>query len=115
MFMTISKSYLAGILLLLSGAVLAAPAPALVPELAPEDEMQGTIQSLDFGSGTMIFEGIRFHMAPDLTVHIRGNQGAFTMLQPGMKAVVTFRVVSASERHAISIVQLPDNTVLEGA
>lgn len=108
--MSISKTFLAGILLLLSGAVFAA---SIALELAPEDEMAGTIQSLDFGANTMIFEGIRFRMAPELTVQIRGSHGAFTMLQPGMKAVVTFRIVSATERHAISIVQLPDNAVLE--
>lgn len=106
------RALLAGILLLLSGAASAA---SISPELAPEDEMTGTIQSLDFGANTMIFEGIRFQMAPELTVEVRGSHGAFTMLQPGMKAQVIFRVVSASERHAISIVQLPDNAVLEGA
>ena len=52
-------------------------------------------------------------MAPDLVVEIRGGPGAFTMLQEGMKAVVTYRVISASERHAVSIVQLPDNVAVD--
>jgi hypothetical protein len=112
MSMNIGKNFLAGILLLLSGVAFAA---SLAPELAPEDEMEGTIQALDFSAGTMIFQGLRFQMAPELTVQIRGSYGAFTMLEPGMKAIVTFRVVSASERHAIRIEQLPDNTVLVGS
>jgi hypothetical protein len=108
--MNIGKAFSAVILLFISGVCFAASA---APDLAPVDEMEGTIQSLDFGANTMIFQGIRFHMAPGVTVQIRGSQGAFTMLEEGMKAIVTFRVVSASERHAISIEQLPDNSVLE--
>jgi len=109
--MTISKTILAGFLILLCGGSFAA---AGLAELAPVDEMEGTIEEIDFGAGTIIFEGVRFHMAPDLSVEIRGSHGAFTMLEEGMKAVVTFRVVSASERHAIHIEQLPDNVTLEG-
>lgn len=109
---TMGKTLLATLLILLSSLVLAASGSVA---LSPEKEMDGTIQSLDFGANTMIFEGNRFHMAPGLSVEIRGSYGAFTMLQEGMKAVVTYRVVSGSERHATSIVQLPDNFGLEGA
>ena len=104
------KVIFTGFLLLLGGATFAAES---VVELAPEMETEGVIEDLDFGANTMIFEGVRYHMAPDLTVEIRGGPGAFTMLQVGMKAVITYRVVSASERHAVLIQQLPDNTALD--
>lgn len=101
-----------GMLLAVSGFAAAASSPSA---LAPEKEMQGTIEQLDFGANTMIFEGIRFRMAPELTVEIRGSHGAFTLLREGMKAVVVYRVLSASDREAVRIEQLPDNTRLEGA
>lgn len=82
--------------------------------LAPEKQMEGVIQSLDFGANTMIFQGIRFRMAPDVQVQIRGSYGAFTMLKEGMKATVTYRVISASEREAVRIEQLPDNLRIDG-
>ncbi len=109
--MKIGTFFIAGMLLLLSVTSVAASG---VVEMAPVDEMEGTIEDLDYAAGTMIFEGIRFYMAPELTVEIRGSYGAFTMLEEGMKAVVTFRVISGSERHAIRIEQLPDNVVVEG-
>lgn len=110
--MSKSKILLGTLLILFSSLVLAASGGF---ELAPEKEMDGTIQSLDYGANTMIFEGVRFHMAPGLTVEIRGSYGAFTMLEEGMNATVTYRVVSESERYATEIVQLPDNFRLEGA
>lgn len=110
--MTMSRPLLAVLLISLSSMALAASG---ISALAPEKEMDGTIQQLDFGAGTMIFEGNRFQMAPELEVEVRGSYGAFTMLQEGMKATVTYRVISPSERHAIRIVQLPDNFRLEGA
>lgn len=94
----------------LSGQALAQNA-----DLAPVQKMDGVIQALDFAENSMVFEGVRIHMAPDLVVEIRGSYGAFTMLQEGMKAVVTYRVVSASHREAVRIEQLPDNTEIEGA
>lgn len=104
------KAFIAGFLLLLGGATFAAES---VVELAPEMEMEGVIEDLDFGANTMIFGGVRYYMAPDLTVAVRGGPGAFTMLQVGMKAVVTYRVISASERHAVQIEQLPDNVAVD--
>ncbi len=100
-------------LMLLVTSSLAGAASTLA--IAPEKEMEGTIQELDFGANTMIFQGLSFRMAPELTVEIRGSHGAFTMLQEGMKAHVTYRVLSASEREAVRIEQLPDNYSLEGA
>ena len=99
-----------GLLLLLAGAAHAAET---IAELAPEMDVEGTIEDLDFGANTMVFQGLLYHMAPDLVVEIRGGPGAFTMLSKGMKATVVYRVISASERHAVSIVQLPDNVVIE--
>ncbi len=109
--MKLIKTVLALALIAASGLALAAS----FADTAPEKEMAGTIQSLDFGNNSMIFEGVRFEMAPGLEVEIRGSYGAFTMLEEGMKAFVTYRVVSASHREAVRIEQLPDNVVLEGA
>ena len=104
------KALLAGFLLLLSGAAFTAEG---IAELAPQMETEGLIEDLDFGGNTMIFQGVRYQMAPDLQVEIRGGPGAFTMLQVGMKAVVTYRVISASERHAVVIRQVPDNVRID--
>ena len=98
-------------LALAGGSVLAAESN--LSFLAPEKTMEGTIQALDYGANTMIFQGTRIRMAPDVQVEIRGSYGAFTMLREGMKAQVTYRVISASEREAVRIVQLPDNYALE--
>ncbi|TNF84265.1 MAG: hypothetical protein EP301_10960 [Gammaproteobacteria bacterium] len=111
MKLKLTKSLIVLLLVSASSLVLAAS----LAELAPVKEMEGTIQSVDFGANTMIFEGVRFDVLPDAEVEIRGSYGAFTMLQAGMKAAVTYRVVSESERHAIRVVQLPDNYRLEGA
>ena len=109
--MKLIKSLIALLLVSASSLVLA----ATIAELAPEKEMEGTIQAVDFGANTLIFEGVRFQVLPDAEVEIRGSYGAFTMLQAGMKAVLTYRVVSESERHVTRVVQLPDNYRLEGA
>ena len=98
---------------LLGGAAGSAHAQESVAELAPQMETEGSIEKLDFGANTMIFEGVRYQMAPDLVVEIRGGPGAFTMLREGMKAVVIYRVISATERHAVNIRQLPDNVAVE--
>lgn len=99
------------------GSSLLAIGPAAAqtadPALAPETTMEGTIQKLEFEDSAIIFEGIRFHAAPDLVVEIRGSHGAFTMLKEGMKARITYRVVSPSFRQAVRIEQLPDNYTLE--
>jgi len=110
--MRFTKTLLAAALLVVGSAAMAASS---LSHLAPQKQMDGTIQALDFGANTMIFEGIRYRMAPDVEVEIRGSYGAFTMLQEGMKALVTYRVVSASDREVVRIEQLPDNMNLEGA
>jgi len=93
----------------------AAVAESSLSYLAPEKQRDGVIQELDFGSGTMIFQGYRYRMAPEVEVEIRGSYGAFTMLEEGMKARITYRVVSESDREVIRIEQLPDNLVIEEA
>ena len=121
--MTISSTSLAKPLLtmgLLMGLLMGLPfgggaALAASVDLAPEKELEGTIQALDFGANTLIFEGTRFQMGVGAEVEIRGSYGAFTMLKEGMKAVVTYRLLSESERVVTRIVQLPDNYALEGA
>lgn len=110
------KSLLAVLILLVPlGTAATALGQSLDPALAPEKSMDGTIQALDFGANSMVFEGLTFSMAPELEVQIRGSYGAFTMLQEGMKASIVYRVVSGSARVVTRIEQLPDNFQLEGA
>ncbi|MGD8415555.1 MAG: hypothetical protein PVH91_00715 [Pseudomonadales bacterium] len=109
--MKLRKTLLAMVVLLVGTT---AGAASTVSVVAPEKEMEGTIQSLDFAGNTMIFQGVRFRMAPELIVQIRGGTGAFTMLKEGMKALVTYRVLSASDREATRIEQLPDNQRIDG-
>jgi hypothetical protein len=100
--------------LMVAGALLSLSSVSLADALTgPEKERYGIIQELDFGANTMIFEGYRYRMAPELIVEIRGTYGAFTMLQPGMKAKVTYRLNSPSEREVVRIEHLPDNYPLE--
>jgi len=75
----------------------------------------GTIQKLDFGAGTMIVDGNRYHSTPELRVEIAGSYGAFTMLEVGMKVQLVYRVVSASRRDVVEIIQIPDNYTIEEA
>ena len=98
--------------LLLGGAQLGYGATSY---LAPEKSKTGTIQELNFGTNSMIMDGIRYYTAPDVNVEIRGTFGAFTMLQTGMKVLIVYLVHSGTERELIEIKQLPDNTVLEEA
>ena len=108
------KTLMASLLMLVPLA-FASGASAQDADLAPVKSMEGVIQELSFGENSMVFEGVKIHMAPDLVVEIRGSYGAFTMLQEGMKALVTYRVLSESRREAVRIEQLPDNRELEGA
>lgn len=80
---------------------------------APEMSNTGTIQKLNFGTNSMIIDGYRYYVAPDVHVEIRGTFGAFTMLQTGMKVYMVYRLISGTEREIVEIKQLPDNTVLE--
>ncbi len=82
---------------------------------APETSRTGTIQKLNFGTNSMIVDGYRYYVAPDVHVEIRGTFGAFTMLQTGMKVYMVYRLISGTEREIVEIKQLPDNTVLEEA
>ncbi|MGE0625790.1 MAG: hypothetical protein AB7I04_22950 [Pseudomonadales bacterium] len=102
--------------LLAAASLLAggAAAQSLDPALAPVTEREGTIQQLEFADNSMIFDGNRYYMAPDLVVEIRGTHGAFTMLQAGMKARIVYRVISGSRREVFQIEQLPDNYDVEG-
>ena len=111
MKLRLTKTLIALLLASASSLVIAANIAAF----APEKQMEGTIQALDFGANTLIFEGLRFQVLPEVEVEIRGSHGAFTMLRSGMKAVLTYRVVSGTERHIVRVVQLPDNYRLEGA
>jgi hypothetical protein len=104
--------------LLLAAALLALGGSSMAEEvlpsyMAPEKQRYGIIQELDFGANTMIFEGYRYRMAPELEVEIRGSYGAFTMLQPSMKALITYRVLSPSDREVVRIEQLPDNHAID--
>jgi len=93
------------------GAVSSASASVL----AGEKTGTGTIQQLDFGAGSMIVDGSRYYITPELHVEIGGSYGAFTMLKVGMKIQLVYRLVSGTQRDVIEIYQLPDNFVLEEA
>ncbi len=105
-------TFLFASVLLLGGAHLGHAASSY---LAPEKSKTGTIQELNFGANSMIVDGNRYYVAPDVHVEIRGTFGAFTMLQTGMKIYMVYRVISGTERELIEIKQLPDNTTLEEA
>ncbi|MCZ6619405.1 MAG: hypothetical protein O7E57_14880 [Gammaproteobacteria bacterium] len=106
-----SLSKRALVLMLLAGAGSSAIAAAL----APENTGTGTIQQLDFASGTMIVDGSRYHAAPELQVEIGGSYGAFTMLKVGMKIQLVYRLVSGSRRDVIEITELPESVFIEEA
>ena len=66
MKLKLTKSLIA--LLLVSASSLALAAS--IAEFAPEKEMEGTIQAVDFGANTLIFEGVRFQVLPDAEVEM---------------------------------------------
>ena len=86
--------------------------PAEMDEVAVEGR-EGTIHEVEINTNTLVIDGVRFHVALDAEVEIRGSYGAFTMLQPGMKVVYEYRIYSDTNVEIVLISQLPDNQELE--
>ena len=80
---------------------------------APVLEGQGEIHAVELNSNTLVINGVRFHVAFDAKVAIRGSYGAFTLLQPGMKVTFEYRRLSPANLEIFDIEQLPDNTRME--
>ena len=73
---------------------------------------RGIIRQLDFENNTMVVGGMEFVVPLDTPVTLRGAAGAFTMLAVGMKAEVVYKQLP-TERVALTVDQLPDNTEIE--
>lgn len=73
---------------------------------------RGIIRQLDFENNTMVVGGMEFVVPLDIPVTLRGSAGAFTMLAVGMKAEVVYKQFP-TERVALTVDQLPDNTEIE--
>ncbi len=108
---------------LLAGLVLAAaatsgsagaqsqalPGEVIVPVLKEE----GVLQEIYYDTNSVIINGVRYQVAYDAKVEIRGSYGAFTMLQRGMKLLFEYRRDTPTDLVILDIEQLPDNTSLE--
>jgi len=86
---------------------------------AEEDRQQapsqnaGVIQELDFGSQTLVIDGIRYGVAVDVKVEIAGSYGAFTMLEEGMRVYYEFQRNAPSSRIISLIRELPGDVGLD--
>ena len=81
----------------------------------PMSESQGTIDSIDLGKRVVVISGYRYRPGYDLNVEIAGSYGAFTMLQPGMKVRIAYRVKSGTERELVSVQEMPRNAPIDEA
>ena len=86
--------------------------PAMAAE-APVVEGEGTIHAVELESNTLVINGVRYHVAFDALVEIRGSYGAFSMLEQDMKVVFEFRRHSPTNLEIFDLEQLPDNTRME--
>jgi len=73
---------------------------------------RGIIRHLDFEKNTMVVGGMEFVVPLETPVTLRDAAGAFTMLVVGMKAEVVYKELP-TERVALTVDQLPDNTEIE--
>jgi len=73
---------------------------------------RGTIDVLDLEENRLLVSGMSFEVPLETTVNIRGTTGAFSLLQEGMQAEVTYYEYP-DRRVAIDITQLPDNVAIE--
>ena len=76
-------------------------------------EGEGTIHAVELESNTLVINGVRFRVAFDALVEIRGSYGAFSMLQQGMKVIFEYRHHSPTNLEIFDIEQLPDNAHIE--
>ena len=72
----------------------------------------GVIRQVDLEKNTMVVDGMQIVVPLDTPVTLRGAAGAFSMLEVGMKAEVVYKEMP-TERIALTVDQLPDNTEME--
>ena len=102
------------LLLLALGLGLSAPAAAQIgADRYPEASRSGIIEAVDFGGSNLIVSGYRYHVGVDTRVEIGGSYGAFTMLEPGMRILFDYLVISRSERRMVRIQELPAQVMVE--
>lgn len=86
---------------------------AFAEETAPQRTKAGIIQEIDLADSSLVVSGMRYEVAFDANVEIRGSYGAFSMLATGMQIQFTYLVYSESRRTIIEIKQIPDNFSIE--
>jgi hypothetical protein len=80
---------------------------------APLRTKVGIIREVNLAESSLVVSGMRYEVAFDANVEIRGSYGAFSMLTTGMQIQFTYQVNSESERTIIEIEQIPDNFSIE--
>ena len=101
-------------LLLVSSLALAALAggPAWAQSDVIERESRGVIHEIYRDINQLVIDGVRYRVAIDASVDIRGVRSTFALLRTDMKVAFVYRVFEDA-REIFQIEQLPDNTVLE--
>ena len=93
--------------LLFSGAGFCAAAELVFGEMAQE----GHIESVDYGTNTIVISGTRYAVAIDARVEVAGSYGALTMLQPGMNVAFMYDYYTDRSRVVTQISELPAGVV----
>lgn len=94
------RSAAIGLLIALLTLLAAGPAAAAGESV---DQDRGQIEVLNFDAGTMIVDGLRYWVGPDLRVEINGSYGAFTMLRVGMYVDMEYRLKPGDQRELYSL------------
>jgi hypothetical protein len=63
----------------------------------------GVIESLEMDTSSIIIGGLRYQVPLDARIEIHGTYGAFTMLEPGMNAVFTYRIIDDHHREITAL------------
>jgi hypothetical protein len=71
--------------------------PAIAGSYA-EATRAGVIEKLEIESSSIIIGGLRYEVPLDARIEIHGTYGAFTMLEEGMNAVFTYRIIDDHHR-----------------
>ena len=79
----------------------------------PVIQEEGEIQEIDIPNNNLVIDGVVYSVALDAKVEIGGSYGAFTLLQPGMKADFSYRMFDRNTREIFELSQLPDSTPLQ--
>jgi hypothetical protein len=76
-------------------------------------EEAGVIQSLDLGQSTLVIDGLRYRLAPDVQVSIAGSYGAPSMLSQSMRVRFRYWRETASDRVIVALEQLPGSVRMD--